>query len=392
MFTVTAVAVVAIIIIIYIIFRYMFGFWIRQPVFHCYDLSYYLYPNKVIDPELPAKNKFTNFLDIQTYLMDEMTEPLWATFIEFIQNNFLKNKNNEFHPKLENVLPYFKNATKSMFSFYTEKTKEAPVPTTISVMTSRPVNSILKGITLPLYYVDYLCVKKSHRKKGIAEQMIQTHHYNQRRLNKNIQVSLFKREGELTGIVPLTCYDCYGYFLDKIFSRIGFKVNDKYSVVEIGKTNMHILTDYMKKPETMSRFEVFIYDNYSSVLETIATNNMYIYGVISRETQEILSFYGFKRSCVTINGKEILTCYFSLRSPGTSDELFYYCFLDAIKSINKKLTLPYKLIAVENITDNQGLIRNIEKVCRPFVRSPTAYFLYNYVCIPVKSNKCVILL
>ncbi len=392
MFTVAVVAVVAVIIFIYIIFRYMFGFWIRQPVFHAYDISYYFFPNKIIDPELPAKNKFTNFTHIQTYLMDEMTEPRWATFIEFVQVNFLKNKNNEFHPRLENVLPYFKNSTKSMFSFYTETTKEAPIPTTISVMTSRPVNSILKGVGLPLYYVDYLCVKKSHRKKGIAEQMIQTHHYNQRRLNKNIQVSLFKREGELTGIVPLTCYDCYGYFLDKFLYRQEFKINDKYRVVEIGKTNMHVLTDYMKKPETIGRFEVFIYDNYSSLLETIATKNIYIFAVISRETQDILAFYGFKRSCVNISGKEILTCHFTLQSPGTPDELFYFCFLDAIKSINKSLAIPYKILAVERITDNHGIIQQIEKVCRPFVRSPTAYFLYNYVCIPVKSNKCVIFL
>lgn len=393
MFTVAAVAVVAILIFIYIIFRYMFGFWIRQPVFHSYDVSYYLYPNKIIQPELPAKNKFTNFRDIQTHLMDEMTEPLWANFIEFVQINFLKNKGNEFHPKLENVLPYFKNSTKSMFSFYTESTKEAPIPTTLSVMTSRPVNSILKGISLPLYYVDYLCVKKSHRKKGIAEQMIQTHHYNQRRLNKNIQVSLFKREGELTGIVPLTCYDCYGYFLDRFLYRNEFKINDKYSLVELGKTNMNILTDYMKQPETSKRFEVFIYDNYSSLLETIATKNMYIYGLLSRETPgQPLAFYGFKRSCVTIQGKDILTCHFSLQTPGTSNELFYYCFLDAIKSINKRMSVPYKLIAVEDITDNHQVIQHIEKATRPFVRSPTAYFLYNYVCIPVKSNQCVIFL
>lgn len=393
MLTVAVVAGMAMLLLFYIIFRYLFGFWVRQPVFHAYDVSYYFYPNKVIQPGLPEKNKFTNFKDVKTYLMDEMTEPLWASFIEFVQTNFLKNKNNEFQPKLDNVLPYFKNASKSMFSFYTEPAREAaPFPTLVSVMTSRPVNSILRGVHLPLYYVDYLCVKKSHRKKGIAEQMIQTHHYNQRRLNKHVQVSLFKREGELTGIVPLTCYDCFGYFLDKILAGAHFKVNDKYALIEIGKTNSQVLTDYMKQPATMARFEVFIYDNYSSLLETIATKNIYIYALLSRETQQVMALYGFKRSCVTIHRKELITCHFSIKSPETASELFYFCFLDCLKSINQRLSVPYKLVAVEKIADNDLLVEKVDQAFRPFVRSPTAYFLYNYVCIPVKANKCVIFL
>lgn len=391
MFTITVTAILVTVIIIYIIFRYMYGFWIRQPVFHAYDISYYFYPNKVIQPDLPAKNRFTNFKDIHTYLIDEMKEAKWADFVEFIQTNFLKNKNNEFHPKLDNILPYFKNSSKSMFSFYIESLPDK-IPTLLSVMTSRPVNSILNGVRMPLYYVDYLCVKKSHRKKGIAEQMIQTHHYNQRRLNKDIQVSLFKREGELTGIVPLTCYDCYGYFIEKFLGRTNYSVNDKYSLFEIGKSNAKILLDFMKDPEIMKRFDIFIYDHYSSLLETISTKNIYIYCVISRETQEVMALYGFKRACITINNQDLLTCYFSIKGKPTSEELFYYCFLDAVKMINKGTTPAYKLIAVEKIADNHLLIKNIETFCRPFVRSPTAYFLYNYVCLPVNSDKCVILL
>lgn len=393
MFTITITSILVVMIIIYTILRYQYGFWIRQPVFHAYDISYYFYPNKIINTELPAKNKFTNLNKVNTYLMDEMKEPLWAEFVEFIQSNFLKNKNNEFQPKLDNVLPYFKNASMSMFSFYTDSATTAATPTTISVMTSRPVNSILKGTQLPLYYVDYLCVKKSHRKKGIAEQMIQTHHYNQRRLNKDVQVSLFKREGELTGIVPLTCYDCFGYIVDKFISRLQYKVNDKYSLVEMGKTNIQVLTDYMKDPATINRFDVFIYDNYSSLLETISTKNIYVFCVISRETQEVMAIYGFKRSCVSINNKQILTCHFSIKTPSTTNDLFYYCFLDCVKTINKGLsTNPYKLLAIENITDNQIVISHLNQFCKPFVKSPTAYFLYNYVFIPVKSNRCVIFL
>ena len=54
-------------------------------------------------------------------------------------------------------------------------------------------------------------VDKYHRNKNIAPQIIQTHEYNQSHSNKKICVSLFKREEELTGIIPLTCYDTYCY-------------------------------------------------------------------------------------------------------------------------------------------------------------------------------------
>ena len=388
MFTVAIIVIFCVILVIYIILRYIYGFWIKQPVFHAYDITYYWYPNRVIDANLPTKNRFTNFKDIQTYLIGEMTENKWALFIEFIQTNFLKNKNNEFHPKLGNVLPYFKNSTKSMISFYTdpETTK------VLSVMTSRPINSIIHDISIPLYYVDYLCVKKSHRKKGLAEQMIQTHHYNQRRLNKDIQVSLFKREGELTGIVPLTYYDCYGYFINKFLYSTAYTVNSKYSIVEIGKSNITKFHDYIKQCQTLPRFLVFVYDNHSSILESISTKNIYIYLVVCRETQQVMGMYCLKNACVSIGTSEVITCYSSIKSPDTSEELFYYCFLDVLKKIQETSPTKYGILAVERITDNSILCNKIHNYCRAFVKSPTAYFLYNYISIPVKAERCVILL
>ena len=77
-------------------------------------------------------------------------------------------------------------------------------------------NIILGGFnqnknTFKAFYVDNLCVHKDMRNKGIAPKIIQTHEYIQRHKNKNICVSLFKREGNLTGIVPLTIYTTYQF-------------------------------------------------------------------------------------------------------------------------------------------------------------------------------------
>ena len=82
----------------------------------------------------------------------------------------------------------------------------------IGLISSRPLTCIIgENILFDLYYVDYLCVDKYHRNKNIAPQLIQTHEYNQSHSNKKISVSLFKREEELTGIIPLTYYQYLFY-------------------------------------------------------------------------------------------------------------------------------------------------------------------------------------
>ena len=45
-----------------------FGFWAYQPVFHRYNLLYWIYPCGIINKELPETNKFCNFYNITTSL------------------------------------------------------------------------------------------------------------------------------------------------------------------------------------------------------------------------------------------------------------------------------------------------------------------------------------
>ena len=60
-------------------------------------------------------------------------------------------------------------------------------------MTGRPlhvvINNGMNDAKFDVYYIDYLCVDKSYRKKGIAPEVIQTHYYNQSHINKNITVN-----------------------------------------------------------------------------------------------------------------------------------------------------------------------------------------------------------
>jgi hypothetical protein len=69
-----------------------FRFWSIQPVFHVYDFHYYFYSNgKVIMSELPPQNKYCNFKNIQTIEYSKMEDFQSKQFVNFIQENYLKN-------------------------------------------------------------------------------------------------------------------------------------------------------------------------------------------------------------------------------------------------------------------------------------------------------------
>ena len=65
---------VLIIFIIYIYIRMKYGFWVVQPVFHVYDFMYMLKPPGIINHNLPEKNKYTNFKNIDTTMFQEVSE------------------------------------------------------------------------------------------------------------------------------------------------------------------------------------------------------------------------------------------------------------------------------------------------------------------------------
>ena len=375
-------------IVIYATIKYKYGFWIHQPVYHIYDLSYYFWANTIINNELPITNKYVNLNNIHTKINTNMSEIDWVNFINFIQKYFLRTDGNVYNPKLDNVVPFFKNSTDSLISIYYQDIIYTNLDTScnisdkniIGVITSRPLYAIIHNVPISIYYVDYLCVNPNKRKKGIASELIQTHHYNQRRLNKNIKVSLFKREQDFNWIVPLTHYDTNVYDMNTYTNEI--ILHSKYTLVEGNPTNMVGIMDFIKKYSGL--FDVFIYENYSTFLDTIKTQNIYIYILINIELNEIIALYSLKKTCITIDKSEILTCISSINN--TNINIFYYAFI----KITQMLVVKYPLIAIENVSHNNILIDQFD--ITPVLISPTAYFLYNYIATPVKSNKCLILI
>ena len=388
---------IVITVLIYAYIRIKYGFWFYQPVFHLYNFWYVFAPPGIIQHDLPRENKYTNFKNIETIVYTELPDFKLQRFNHFINANYLQNKDNVYIPKSENIVPYFTGHNSTSFvSFYKEgelitDLKKGTIlkdDRIIGVMTSRPIHIFInngdKDSTFDAYYVDYLCVDKNYRKKGIAPQIIQTHHYNQRHINKNIAVSLFKREEELTGIVPLCVYSTYGFSMVKWHKPR--ELHAAYKLLEINEQNYHFLFSFIQSNKNL--FDITINTEHSNIIELIKTKNIFVYVLMEEDIIKCAYFY--RKSCVFYEKDlEILTCFASINDGTVTKEVFVQGFKISFWKTAEKNYFGFAVI--ENISHNNLIVENLRIKTAPVIVSPTAYFFYNFAYHSFKHNKVLIL-
>jgi hypothetical protein len=395
--------IVLLIILFFVYIRIKFRFWAIQPVFHIYDIYYWFVNVGVINKELPDKNRYTNFKNIKTISYDILNQENISDFTILVQLNYLRNNENSYIPQKDNILPYFiGHSQKSFWSFYWQpdvlldnKTNTAvDHQKLIGVMTSRPLhvtfinkNKKNKPITMDVYYVDYLCVDKGFRKKNIAPQLIQTHEYNQSHLNRNICVSLFKREDELTGIVPLTVYKSHCFNMRNWRKPMSLSAN--ITLLTGDKQNIYYLYNFIQ--ETSGKWGLTVMPEMTNIIELVNTKNMFIIMLVV--DGEIVAAYIFKKTCTFIEKeKEIISCIASINGNVLKQDVFIQGFKVALWSIlEKPENKSFHYLLVENTSDNNCIIQNIQKKTHPLVLSPTAYFFYNFAYNTFNSNDVLII-
>jgi hypothetical protein len=396
------------IILFFLYIRIKYKFWALQPVFHFYDFYYWFVNVGIIRKELPEKNRYINFNNIKTFSFEDIKEFQLKEIVSLIQLNYLRNNENIYNPKKDNIVPYFiGHNTKTFWSVYLEQDllldnktgKTIDQEKIIAIITGRPlhvkINNGRKDASFDVYYIDYLCVNKNKRKQNIAPQLIQTHEYNQSHLNKKISVSLFKREEELTGIIPLTVYKTVCFNLRNWNEPK--PLNAKISVVTGDKQNMYYLYNFINEMtgineienENIKKYDITIYSEISNLMELVTTKNMFVKMLIIHGN--IVGAYIFKKSCTFIEkDKEIISCIASICGPNLFREEFIQGFKVSLWSILKDHS-NFKYLVVEDISDNNVIIENISIKTSPIITSPTAYFFYNFAYSPFKSEKCLII-
>jgi len=375
--------IVYLIVILYIKFTY--HFWSKQPVFHYYNLLYWINPSGVINEELPLVNKYCNFKNINTTTYDKLNDVDKQNIVNFLKTNYLRTNHANYLPTEKSFASYFENNSfDSYISLYNEEKFLIDYATNdtidsteiISVMTSRPLYVTMRKnkITIPVYYVDNLCVQQLYRNKNIAPQMIQTHEWFQRQKNKNIKVSLFKREGKLNGIVPLTVYNTHAYKKITVY-----RLKDpRMAVVLVTNGTIYLLMDFIK--ENISKFECTITPHIGNLTHLIKNKIIYVY--LLKSDNNIVSCYFFKNTFSTYHKKPLIELTSSISNCPYA-EMFYKGFTNAYYMICREIKTKY--IIIENISHNNLIVDRIHK--NQIEISPTAFFLYNYVSYSFKPEK-----
>jgi GNAT superfamily N-acetyltransferase len=308
-------------------------FWSKQPVFHWYNLGYWLggAPG-LIDPNLPLINKYVDLFNIKTFSLTDMTKESIDLVCEFIKENYIcanavgasavvtnavvanavvahavgtntnavgtnavgTNTNavgtnavgTRYTPTQVNILAYLQNSNHpSYITVYQEPslllTQEAV--NIVAVISARPLYVRLhkkslfgkKKTLFTTYYVDNLCVHPAYRKKGIAATMIQTHYYNLRQQNKRLNTCLFKREGDLNAIVPLVAFKTYCLPLANIVTT---QIAPLHTLIEIGVKQLYLLIEFIKSQ--MGKFNCVILPDVTNLTHLLKTGNIRVYCLV----------------------------------------------------------------------------------------------------------------
>ena len=372
--------IIVIVIIIYSYVKIKYNFWINQDIHHTYKFWYNFFPG-IIDSDLPEReNKYHNFKNIKTLKITSLQEKIKNKLSLFLENNFSKNEKFMYFPKKENIIPYLigLEGGEPFLSIY--KKERIDSCELIGTILSYPIQIMIKNNSFNCYYVDYLCVDKNYRNQNIALELMKTHNYNQRCMNKNIVVSLLKREKKLDIAIPLCEITSYLYSIKEIYYE---NMSPNIKLIKVGKDNMNYFYDFIKL--NYSKFDIYITTSTANLLELINTGNIIIYMLI--QDVQVIAVYYFKKTCMYINErKEVYNCIGSLNCCLLED-IFINGFKNALINI-KKDNNDFTYIMIENSSDNNKLI-NTKKY---LYMTKSYYYFHNLAYNKIISNKCLIII
>jgi hypothetical protein len=383
-------------------------FWRTQPVFHFYNLNYWWKPPGIINKTVPPVNKYVNL--VNNKLLNLSTEEKDGEIkikkiCQFIQDYYVMHPTASYKPSECDIMAYLQSTNQpSFFNIYQEPTylleDGTPTPSgairddLIGVTSARVLNVTFypknknkrkkKTIAFPVYYVDNLCVKPDYRKKGIPPQMIQTFYYNVARTNPKVQAYLFKKEGNLTAIVPLVHYETHSF--DISYFHTDFLLNPAMTLLEIKEQQLNLLINFIK--EEKKKFACVILPDVSSLLHLIKLEKLFVYGIL--QGHELLAVYVFRPLELYYEGKKTVECIAIISNCKTSEVLVAGFNMSLLKC---KAKCKADILLIEGTAHSTAVIKHLftnYTVSKKFT-SPTAFFLYNYACHTVKKEKTLLI-
>lgn len=367
--------IIYILIIIYFLFvafiKFKFRFWANQPVFHIYNFLYWIYPCGVIQVRQPP---ITNFYDnkILTKKWQDFSNIKKELFYNLIQLHFLNKKKEKYNPPRYAVMDYFNEHNNNCYLSLLKKNNII-----ISGITSRPLNATLNKNNIIVNYVDFLCIHKSYRKKGLAQNIIYSHYFNVRK-DKASSIFLFKREGSINFIVPLTIYIANVFSL-KYLKDLDLNLPSDTTCHLVNNLNFSLFLNFFQ--EIKNNFKCFITPDVSHIKHLVSKKLLFIF-LIMKGTKPIAT-YIYRIPFITYEKKQSIELISSYYKPEYYDE-YIKSFKNTINLINKQLSID--ILILEKISNNIDLNNFLIKKYSILWKCPMAYFLYNFYNKPFYPN------
>ena len=348
--------IIIVYIIVFLVYKLKHQFWSRQPVFHFHNLLYWIYPVKQIEKN-NMKTDYPRYFDSTVKIKSIKNLLNIDDIVLFLQKHYAQDDYVQYSPTKENILSYL---DENSIIAYKEKNNDI-----MGCVTNRSLNCFIKNhkTSFSLGYVDYLCVNKKFRGMGIAPRLIYTI-YNYLKKN-NQQICLFKREGVLAPIVPIVTYNTYCFELENT------NLND---IIATEKLDVKILYDTM--PTLKQKFKLLVIP---PALNLLNMKNVIIMGIANGDC-----LFFFRETFTHIDNKPTIELFGSV-SNNIVEEHFLMCFFGCLEHFQERMLI------IENISDNNIIIKCLLKKAKTLFKSNTGYYFYNYAMKPLFSKDVLII-
>ena len=371
-------------VLLYLLFfmyiKIRFRFWSIQPVFHIYNLYYWLFPCGILYQSMPSNHR-TKFYDqmIDTQRFSDCSAEKKALLYFLISSQYLRTKEALYQPTKSQVLNYFYghlDASYLSLCYDNVLRNNRLHKKVVGSMTTRPLIGYLHGHKLDIGYVDFLCVHKKYRKKGYAQKLIYSHYVNVRK-QKSQTIYLFKREGAMNLIVPLCVYFAYTFSMKRLH-KPNFKLPANVVCTLVSAGNFPIFQEYFG--ENGKKFTCFIAPNMAHLKFLVEHKNIFICVLMVDNVPK--GFYIYRNCSTKYKNKlsiELIASYYELG--------FYEYFMDSLQNtivlIEKNIGHLFDLLLIENISNNNDVISMLRKKTPILWKCPMAYFFYNFIQRPL---------
>lgn len=389
-----------VLIVVYIKLHY--PFWSSQPVYHTYDFIRWIYLTILWRPNNPyliqskvLKTRFVSLDRVVTIPYSDISSVQESELVDFLQCHSFLN---------ENILNILDKTTiqglligMSYVSFFQEDRLSPDLSDSkkeiLGCISSRPLQCIVSGSKIPVYFWDHICVNREHEKiprKNIAYKMIQTHEYRQRLMQPNVGASAFKKEGILCeGVVPLVKFRILTFELHKILKP---PLPIDMTVVSVNADDVY---DMIYSLTQNSIFTLYLFPEIGSLIELIRSQILRIYAL--KQKDRILGVYFLKDTQIVYDvnqnndNNKVLECVASVDIENSP--YFFAGFLGALHNVLEKKS-KFHTLRLPDLGHNSKIMERWRWKYPPISEIPAAYYIYNMIVpqMPIQKNRSLILL